>query len=266
MKLAMIVALGRNRAIGIDNVMPWHIPDDLKYFKAQTMGKPCVMGRRTLESIGKPLPGRPNIVVTRDPAFRPDGVTVVADVERALEHADAMAKKIGAREIMIVGGGQIYAQLIDRADRLYLTEIDLTPDAHTFFPDYRAAAAWRETGRQHHPAAAGPAGLRLRGARAGVKSVQCGEFGWRRRVAQNEFDLDRCVQRNLVPGQPAENELGGAGAHFGGGYVDGRERRIAVRGQFQIVETDDRQIAPARRIHAPSIRTMRPLPTRHCRK
>jgi dihydrofolate reductase len=151
----MIVALGRNRVIGIDNVMPWHIPDDLRYFRARTMGKPVVMGRRTLESIGGPLPGRFNIVVTRDECWRHPGVTVAATLEGALAAARAEAERIAADEAMIVGGGQIYSQLIDRADRLYLTEIDLAPDGHAFFPDYVAFGSWRETSREHHPAADG---------------------------------------------------------------------------------------------------------------
>jgi len=151
-KLSMIVALGRNRVIGIDNVMPWHIPTDLKYFKATTMGKPIVMGRKTLQSIGKPLPGRPNIIVTRDRSFSAEGATVVADLEEALAVAETVATKICAEEIMIIGGGQIYEQLIDRVDRLYLTEIDLAPEGHAFFPDYRANAEWDEIWREHHPA------------------------------------------------------------------------------------------------------------------
>ena len=151
----MIVALGRNRVIGIDNVMPWHIPADLRYFRAKTMGRPVLMGRRTLESIGKPLPGRFNIVVTRDAGWRHPGVTVAASLEDGLTAARAEAARSAADEAMIVGGGQIYGQLIDRADRLYLTEIDLAPDGHAFFPDYTAFGSWREISREHLPAADG---------------------------------------------------------------------------------------------------------------
>ncbi len=152
MKISMIVALGRNRVIGIDNVMPWHIPADLKYFKATTLGKPVVMGRKTLQSIGKPLPGRPNIVVTRDQDFTVEGGTVVRDLDAALIEAEAKANEIGADEIMIIGGGQVYDQLINRAERLYLTEIDMSPEGHAFFPDFRAVAEWDEIWREHHPA------------------------------------------------------------------------------------------------------------------
>ena len=155
MRYAMIVAMGRNRVIGIDNVMPWHIPEDLRYFKAKTLGKPVIMGRKTLESIGKPLPGRPNIVVSREKRLGQSGVIAVATLDEALVAAEAEAARIGADEVMIVGGGQIYRQLIDKADRLYLTEIDLAPEGHAFFPDYEAVGTWRETSREHHPASAG---------------------------------------------------------------------------------------------------------------
>ena len=152
MKLSMIVALGRNRVIGINNEMPWHIPADLKFFKAQTLGKPVVMGRRTLEAIGKPLPGRPNIIVTRDTSFSADGTTVVPNLEEAVSVAKATATEIGADEVMIIGGGQIYEQMIGKVERLYLTEIDLSPEGDAFFPDYRAVAEWKEISREHHNA------------------------------------------------------------------------------------------------------------------
>ncbi len=147
----MIVALGRNRVIGIDNVMPWHIPADLKYFKATTMGKPVVMGRKTLQSIGRPLPGRPNIVVTRDQEFSVEGATIAADLDNALAIAETKAAEIDAEEIMIIGGGQIYEQLISRVTRLYLTEIDMEPEGHAYFPDFHAVAEWDEVWREHHP-------------------------------------------------------------------------------------------------------------------
>ncbi len=152
MKLSMIVALGRNRVIGIDNVMPWHIPADLKYFKAVTVGKPVVMGRKTLQSIGKPLPDRTNIVITRDSSFSADGVTVVSSPEEAIAEAKVTADEIGVEEVMIIGGGQIYKYLIHQVGRLYLTEIDMAPEGHAFFPDFRAVADWKEIRREHHPA------------------------------------------------------------------------------------------------------------------
>lgn len=148
----MIAALGKNRVIGADNAMPWHIPADLKFFKSRTWGKPVIMGRKTFQSIGKPLPGRPNIVVTRDDGFVAEGVTLVADVNQALSVARDMAVEIGAEEIMIAGGAEIYKQLIALADRLYLTEIDFAPGGDAYFPDYRAVAEWDAVWREHHPA------------------------------------------------------------------------------------------------------------------
>lgn len=155
MRLSMIAAMGRNRVIGIDNAMPWHIPADLQHFRAKTMGKPVLMGRRTLEAIGKPLPGRYTIVLTRDPAWRHDGVTVTTDVEEALAAARAEAERRGTGEAMVGGGAQIYRQLIERTDRLYLTEVDLAPDGDAFFPDYTAFGRWREISRERHAAADG---------------------------------------------------------------------------------------------------------------
>jgi dihydrofolate reductase len=151
-KVSMIAALGRNRVIGVDNRMPWHIPADLKFFKAQTVGKPVVMGRRTLEAIGKPLPGRPNIVVTRDASFAAEGTIVAPNLDEAISVAETVAEEIGADEVMIIGGGQIYKQMLGKAERLYLTEIDLSPKGDAFFPDYRAVADWKEVSRAHHPA------------------------------------------------------------------------------------------------------------------
>lgn len=150
-RLSMIVALGRNRVIGIANVMPWHIPADLKYFKSQTLGKPIIMGRKTLQSIGKPLSGRANIVITRDPSFHAEGVQLASSLDRALKLAEEKAVEIAAQEIMIVGGGQIYQQAIERVTRLYLTEIDVAPKGDAYFPDYRAIADWYEVWREHHP-------------------------------------------------------------------------------------------------------------------
>jgi len=146
MTLSVIVAMAEDRAIGRDNDMPWHLPADLKYFKATTMGKPIVMGRKTYESIGRPLPGRRNIVVTRNAAWLADGVEVVPTLQAAKE---AVAD---AGEAMIIGGAQIYGQCLDVADRLYITEIDITvPDADAWFPAFNKAD-WREVSREEHPA------------------------------------------------------------------------------------------------------------------
>ncbi|MFC4347567.1 type 3 dihydrofolate reductase [Kordiimonas lipolytica] len=146
MTLSVIVAMAEDRAIGRDNDMPWHLPADLKYFKATTMGKPIVMGRKTYESIGRPLPGRRNIVVTRNAAWSADGVEVVPSLQAAKE---AVAD---AGEAMIIGGAQIYGQCLDVADRLYITEIDITvPDADAWFPAFNKDD-WREVSREEHPA------------------------------------------------------------------------------------------------------------------
>lgn len=152
MKLSMIAALGSNRVIGINGEMPWHIPADLQYFKAQTIGKPVVMGRKTYQAIGRPLPGRPNIIVTTDAEFLAAGTTVVTNLNEALTVAEAIAVEIGAEEVMVLGGGQIYEQMLSKADRLYLTEIDLAPAGDAFFPDLHAVGEWKELSRKHHPA------------------------------------------------------------------------------------------------------------------
>lgn len=127
MKLSLIVAMTKNRVIGLDNQMPWHLPADLAWFKQNTLGKPVIMGRKTFESIGKPLPKRRNIVLSRT-AVAIDGVEIVTSLEQAL----ALVKE--ETEVMILGGGQLFAEMIVRADRLYLTEIDTVLDGDTYFP------------------------------------------------------------------------------------------------------------------------------------
>lgn len=145
-RIAMIAALGRNGVIGRDNGMPWHVPTDLARFRALTMGKPLVMGRRTFESIGRPLKGRFCIVISRSPGFAPDGVDMAPTLEAALARADAIAREHGASEIMIGGGAQIYAQAMPLAGRLYLTHLEAEPEGDAFFPpidetQWRAAAS-----------------------------------------------------------------------------------------------------------------------------
>jgi dihydrofolate reductase len=146
-RIALIVAMADNRTIGRDGGLPWRIPADLKFFKAKTMGKPIVMGRRTFESIGRPLPGRPNIVVTRSGAEFPEGVDVAPDVEGALSVAAQRARDCGADEIMIIGGAALYDALLPRADRIYLTEIHEAVEGDTFFPDFDKAE-WQEVERE----------------------------------------------------------------------------------------------------------------------
>lgn len=143
--ISLVAALDRHRAIGRAGAMPWHLSDDLKRFKALTLGKPVLMGRKTALGIGRALPGRTNLVLTRaDDAPYPQQRAV-----RSLDEALALA---GSDELMVIGGGEVYALALPRASRLRLTEIDAaTPDADTFFPAFDPRD-WRETAREHHPA------------------------------------------------------------------------------------------------------------------
>jgi dihydrofolate reductase len=145
MRISLIVAMDSNGVIGAGGKLPWRLPADLRRFRAITMGKPIVMGRRTHESIGRPLPGRENIVVTRNPDYRAPGCTVVSSVEEALAHCAR------AEEVMVMGGAEIYRQLLGRADRIYLTEVHTVVTGDTHFPDWRRGD-WQETSREDHPA------------------------------------------------------------------------------------------------------------------
>lgn len=149
----MIAAMAKDRVIGADNDMPWHLPADLKHFKAITLGKAVIMGRKTYESIGKALPGRPNIVITSNADYSLSDATVVDSPESAFEVAKALSNDNGQNdEVMIIGGGTIYQSFLDRADTLYLTHIDLSVEGDTQFPDYEAAASWAEVSREAHSA------------------------------------------------------------------------------------------------------------------
>lgn len=142
-RVTLIAALGRNRVIGADGTMPWHLPEDFRHFKATTMGHPLVMGRRTYDSIGRALPGRRTIVITRDTDWhRPD-------VETAHSFADALSLAGPADEVFIAGGGQVYAEALPYAHRLILTEVDLSPEGDTVFPQWQASH-WCETDRVPH--------------------------------------------------------------------------------------------------------------------
>ncbi len=153
MKIAMIAAMAKNRIIGADNDMPWHLPADLKHFKAITLGKAVIMGRKTYESIGRALPGRPNIVITSNADYSLSDATVVDSPESAFEVAKALSPEQSENdEVMIIGGGTIYQSFLDKADTLYLTHIDLDVDGDTQFPDYEAAASWIEVSREAHSA------------------------------------------------------------------------------------------------------------------
>lgn len=133
-RIVLIAAVARNGVIGRDGDMPWYIPSDFAHFKRTTMSKPMVMGRKQFESVGKPLPGRTNIVVTRQDDYQPDGVLVINDVSAALEHASTIAKADGADEVMVVGGGEIYRQTIEVADRLIISHVDRDIDGDVSFP------------------------------------------------------------------------------------------------------------------------------------
>ena len=130
MIISMIAAMADNRIIGKDNQMPWHLPADFIWFKRCTMGKPVVMGRKTYESIGRPLPGRLNIVISRDDSLNIEGVTTVTSIEQALEVAGDV------EEVMIIGGGAIYAACLPMATKLYVTNIEAAIEGDTQFPDW----------------------------------------------------------------------------------------------------------------------------------
>lgn len=132
--VSLIVAATENNVIGRDNQMPWHLPNELQYFKATTMGKPIIMGRKTWDSLGRPLPGRLNIVVTRQTDLVLEGAEVVNDLTQALARAQAWAIENDAEELMIIGGEQLYRLALPLADRVYLTRIALTLEGDAFFP------------------------------------------------------------------------------------------------------------------------------------
>ncbi len=146
--LTLIAAVARNGIIGRDNALPWRLPEDLKHFKALTTGHPIVMGRKTWKSLGRPLPGRHNIVVTRDALYRAEGVTVVNSLEDALRLAS------DSGELFVIGGAEVYRLALPLADRLQFTEIDADFDGDTYFPVFDRAA-WRETSRERHRSASG---------------------------------------------------------------------------------------------------------------
>ncbi len=144
-KINLIVAMANNRTIGLNNKMPWHLPADLKHFKAVTMSHPVIMGRKTYQSIGKALPGRHNIVVSRDPDYHVDDADVVSDLKQAIKACGAVS------DIMIIGGATIYQQMLIKADRLYLTFIDLDVAGDTYFPDWQGMGFHTTSSEQHLP-------------------------------------------------------------------------------------------------------------------
>tara|TARA_R110001599_G_scaffold8651_8_gene42050 strand:- start:228 stop:755 length:528 start_codon:yes stop_codon:yes gene_type:complete len=150
-RIALMVAVAANGVIGRDNALPWHLPDDLQYFRRTTMGKPVVMGRKTYESIGRPLPGRPNIVVTTTPGWHAAGVAVTDTVPAALALGRELALAEGVEELVVIGGAMIYAAALPLAQRLYVTEVHADIDGDTWFAPIDAGE-WREISREERPA------------------------------------------------------------------------------------------------------------------
>ncbi len=147
MKVSLIAAVADNGVIGRAGAIPWRLAGDMKHFKAATLGKPVVMGRRTFRSLGEPLPGRTNIVITRDVGFAAEGALVVHSLNSALRAAEEEA----VAECMIIGGGEVYALALPLAERFYLTEVHASPQGDTRFPEFDRAA-WREVARDDKPA------------------------------------------------------------------------------------------------------------------
>jgi dihydrofolate reductase len=146
MEIALIAAMTDSGIIGVKNRMPWHLPSDMKWFRQHTLGKPIVMGRKTYESFGgRPLPQRQNIVVTRDRGYASEGITVVHDIDAALEAAGE------AEEVMVIGGASFYAQMLARADRLYITYVHTVIDGDAWFPHFNPDH-WRERERSEQAA------------------------------------------------------------------------------------------------------------------
>jgi dihydrofolate reductase len=150
-RLSLIAAVAENGVIGAGDAMPWRLSSDLKRFKSITLGKPVIMGRKTFQTIGKPLPGRTNIVVSRQSGFAPEGVLVAPTLDAALVAAEEKAGAAAEPEIMVIGGGQIYREAIDRADRLYITHVEAAPKGDVYFPPIDPAV-WRATTAERMPA------------------------------------------------------------------------------------------------------------------
>lgn len=141
MKISLVAAVSKNNVIGNKGKLPWHLPADMHHFRELTMGKPVIMGRKTFESIGKPLEGRESIVMTSDPNYQAEGRVVVHSIEEALKAAE------GNEEVVIIGGGKIYEEFLPQADRIYLTEIHQDFEGDTYFPEFDQNE-WQETSRQ----------------------------------------------------------------------------------------------------------------------
>jgi dihydrofolate reductase len=146
-RIVFVVAVARNGIIGQAGALPWHLPGDLRRFRERTMGRPLIMGRRTYQSIGRPLPGRETIVLTRDDRFMPEGVFIARSLAQAMRLAAERAQAMGVNEVMVVGGADVYEALLPFATDMHLTEVDLEPDGDAVFPALDPAA-WSEVSRE----------------------------------------------------------------------------------------------------------------------
>ncbi len=153
MRLALIVAQAENRVIGRENALPWYLPEDLKYFKSVTLGKVIIMGRKTYESIGRPLPGRTSIVVSRDPDYQLEGVSVAHSLPQAIAQAQRVSALKGVDEALVIGGAELYAQALPMAQRLYLTQVHHQVEGDARFPEVDLCD-WQPVSRQDFEAVA----------------------------------------------------------------------------------------------------------------
>jgi dihydrofolate reductase len=151
-KVVLVAAVGENGVIGRDGALPWRLKSDMQHFRRLTLARPVVMGRKTYESIGKPLKDRTNIVITRDPGYAAEGIVVAHSLEKAMQMARDDAKERGADSIAVIGGSGVFDETMPMADRLEITEVHASPEGDTFFPAIDAKL-WRETARVRHPAA-----------------------------------------------------------------------------------------------------------------
>ena len=151
MRIVLIAAFAQNRVVGINNMLPWHLPEDLKYFRRTTTGKAIIMGRKTYESIGRPLPNRTNIVISRNPDFRAEGVRVVASLAAAISLAEDVNTINDVQEVMIIGGASIYEAALPMAERLYITHVHAEVEGDAYFPAVNFKL-WSEVTREDHEA------------------------------------------------------------------------------------------------------------------
>ncbi|MBL4607179.1 MAG: dihydrofolate reductase [Pseudomonadales bacterium] len=147
MRLSLIAAMAQNCVIGRNNKLPWYLPEDLKYFKRVTMGKPLIMGRKTFESLGKPLPGRPHIIITRDETYTYPSCHIVHDLQSAKTCAESLLLIDGGEEVVVIGGAEIYGLMLPEVDRMYLTKVHQAVEGDAYFPKYNADD-WTQLARE----------------------------------------------------------------------------------------------------------------------